>query len=325
MARKVWAYAKDKNQCFICENQSLQPKIFYIWDVLRLKEQNFKKYQELKFYSTEHDEINRLELIPTEHGFFRYKSDEIDENTKESIYHSAATLVLLEMPVIKFTFDKNKYILNFSKFLVEPCLRFKHFDQDEEKYYPDLVGYFSSECELQEKWKGCLAIEVVYTNACYSKKIHSFEKNHIPIIEVSISKKLKLETEFGGEIKFTVADVENYYFSLKKIFEKNVYGKIRSDPVNHKFYTDKIISLEDAYKRELENKQLLNDNEKANLKRELNYINLKYEEMKSEASHLHNLFEQMKQQEWHLNNRLNNYAVMGFWQKLKFLFNISAD
>ena len=47
--------------------------------------------------------------------------------------------------------------------------------------------------------------------------------------------------------------------------------------------------------------------------------------MKSEVSHLHNLLEQMKQQEWHLNNRLNNYAVMGFWQKLKFLFNISVD
>lgn len=325
MARKVWAYAKDKNQCFICENQSLQPKIFYIWDVLRLKEQNFKKYQELKFYSTEHDEINRLELIPTEHGFFRYKSDEIDENTKESIYHSAATLVLLEMPVIKFTFDKNKYILNFSKFLVEPCFRFKDFDQNEEKYYPDLVGYFSSECELQEKWKGCLAIEVVYTSRCYEKKVNSFEKNSIPIIEVIISKELKFNTNFCSEINFTAADVESYYKLLKAEFKNQVCGEILSDPVSPDFYIKKVSSLKEEYKRKLEIKQQFHNNEKANLKRELNYINLKYEEMKSEASHLHNLLEQMKQQEWHLNNRLNNYAVMGFWQKLKFLFNISAD
>ncbi|PIT52994.1 hypothetical protein [Snodgrassella alvi] len=76
----------------------------------------------------------------------------------------------MEMSQINFTIDNDNYHFTFSKFLVEPCLRFKHFDKDEEKYYPDLVGYFSADCELYDKWNGCLAIEVVFTNNCYSKK-----------------------------------------------------------------------------------------------------------------------------------------------------------
>jgi hypothetical protein len=328
MARKVWAYAKDKNHQFIYEKQSEQLKIFYIWDILRLKERNPEEYKELKFYSTEFDEINRLELTVSEHGFFRYKSEQIDEETKESIYHSTAMLILMEMSQINFTIDNDNYHFTFSKFLVEPCLRFKHFDKDEEKYYPDLVGYFSADCELYDKWHGCLAIEVVFTNNCYSKKINSFEKNHIPIIEVSISKKLKLETEFCGEIKFCVADVEAYYYALKKIFAKKVFGKIRSDPVSNKFYKDKVASLENSFAQELlalESRQELYKEEKLKLEGQFNHLNLKYEKMKAEMSNLQSLLEQMKQREWSLNNKLNFYKTMGFWQKLKQLFQISVD
>lgn len=94
MARKVWAFAKNKHDKFIYNKQSDELKIFYIWDVLRLMQQRPEEYSELKFYSTEFDEIKRQELTPTEYGFFRYQSDEVDSNRQESIYHSTAMLVL---------------------------------------------------------------------------------------------------------------------------------------------------------------------------------------------------------------------------------------
>ncbi|WP_239326677.1 hypothetical protein [Snodgrassella gandavensis] len=328
MARKVWAYAKDKNHQFIYEKQAEQLKIFYIWDVLRLKARNPDEYKELKFYSTEFDEINRLELTASEHGFFKYKSEQIDEETRESIYHSTAMLILMEMSEINFTIDNDNYLLTFSKFLVEPCLRFKHFDKDEEKYYPDLVGYFADDCELYDKWHGCVAIEVVFTNNCHSKKVNSFEKNHIPIIEVSISEKLKLGTEFCGEIKFTVADVEKYYHALKKMFANKVFGKIRSDPVSKKFYQNEIDNLQNSHQQNLialENKQQLHHAEKLTLERQFNLLNIEHEKMKAEMSKLQSLMEQMRQREWHLNNRLNYYTTMGFWQKLKLLFQNPVD
>ncbi|WP_367645052.1 hypothetical protein ABVF47_005585 [Snodgrassella alvi] len=69
MARKIWAYAKDEHEKFVYNKQLEKLKIFYIWDVLKLKQQHPEAYSGLKFYSTEFDEINRQKLIPTEYGF----------------------------------------------------------------------------------------------------------------------------------------------------------------------------------------------------------------------------------------------------------------
>lgn len=327
MARKIWAYAKDVHEQFIYNKQLEKLEIFYIWDVLKLKQQHPEAYSGLKFYSTEFDEINRQELIPTEYGFFRYQSDEVDKNRQESIYHSTAMLVLQEMSEINFTIDNDNYNFRFSKFLVEPCLKFQHFDKNEEKYYPDLIGYFGEDCELYDKWNGCLAIEVVFTNPCYQKKINSFEKNHIPIIEVSISKKLKLDTEFCGKINFTVDEVKKYYHALKKIFAKKVYGKIRSDPVSKKYHQNKINNLEILYQQtllELENQQL-KQHSNSQLYEQYAKLNQEYKKLQANMSNLNQMMSDMQQREWILNTRLNHYLNMGFWQRLKFLLQIPIE
>lgn len=75
----------------------------------------------------------------------------------------------------------------------------------------------------------------------------------------------------------------------------------------------------------LENKQQLHHAEKLTLERQFNLLNIEHEKMKAEMSKLQSLMEQMRQREWHLNNRLNYYTTMGFWQKLKLLFQNPVD
>lgn len=160
-----------------------------------------------------------------------------------------------------------------------------------------------------------------------SEKINSFEKNHIPIIEVSISKKLKLDTEFCGEINFTVDEVERYYHALKSIFAKKVYGKIRSDPVSKKYHQNEINNLEILYQQtllELENQQLKHQNN-SQLFVQYAQLNHEYGKLQANVSNLHQMMSNMQQREWSLNNRLNHYLNMGFWQRLKFLLQIPIE
>lgn len=76
--------------------------------------------------------------------------------------------------------------MNFSKFIIEPRLQFENGNV----YFPDLIGYFSSECDLAEKWNGKVVIEITVKHKCTSQKIRDFLEHGILIIKVSISDKI---------------------------------------------------------------------------------------------------------------------------------------
>lgn len=326
MAKKTWAYAKDKQHCFILDqHNSSRLRTFSIWEVLKMKKNLPEEYKRLTFYSTQANEQYRAKMTPVINGFFRYNKNMKGGNNEggdnESISHSTAMLVLSKLEEIKFIIGKNSYQLKFSQFLIEPRLQF----ENGKVYYPDLIGYFSSECDLAEKWNGKVAIEIVVKHKCEPQKIKDFVEHNIPIIEVSISEKLIFSKEFLSQT-YNSDDVENYYKFLKEKFIKQVYGNIRSDPVSINYYNKKMklkqVEIAEINERMnninkqnqsyiSEKKTMLTKYEET--KKTLNIIKLKNQELEQSVI-------KSNEQEKILRKDIDKFSTMSIWQKIKLLF-----
>ncbi|STV04781.1 Uncharacterised protein [Klebsiella pneumoniae] len=73
------------------------------------------------------------------------------------------------------------------------------------------------------------------------KKIKDFQDHNIPIIEVSLSDKMRLNSELNNT-DIDEDEMERYYNFLKSKFNNIVYMKILSDPImlnEHKFIINK--------------------------------------------------------------------------------------
>ncbi|PIT46246.1 hypothetical protein [Snodgrassella alvi] len=274
MVKKIWAYAKNKQNDFIRGQHSSLRK-FYIWEVLKIKQNFPEKYNELTFYSTQTNESNRSRMTPVKNGFFKYtenmKGGNNQNGDNESISHSVAISVLSELKKIKFVIGQECYHLNFSHFQEGPRLQFEngHF------YFPDLIGYFDSECELASKWNGKVAIEVVVNHKCEPQKIKDFFNHNIPIIEVYISEKIRFLKEVKKQI-FDSTDVENYNQFLTKTFTELVYGRIVSDPSSDLYYQKQLDLKEEELKSYIKQIQLC--------KQEKNDISDKYKKIEEDLN-----------------------------------------
>lgn len=328
MAKKISAYAKNKQGEYILnQHKPSQLKKFYIWNVLKMKQESPEEYEKLTFYSTQADKQYRARMTPVKNGFFRYienmKGGNNEDGDNESISHSTAISVLSELSEITFVIGKKSYQLKFTEFFIEPRLQF----ENRNVYYPDLIGCFSSECDLSEKWNGKVAIEVVVSHKCEPKKIKDFFAHNIPIIEVTLTKKMIFLKEFQNE-SYDSKDVEKYYNFLKTIFKNQVYGKILSDPISANYYVEElklkqmelnnIISinkelneLNESYKLELDNKQT-----------SLNELTIKINDLSRENYNLHNLLKQNEESNNKLKNKIEIIESMSFWEKLRYLFKL---
>lgn len=327
MAKKIWAYAKNKQNNFILDqHQPSRLRIFYIWEVLKMKQKSPEEYEKLTFYSTQANEQYRARMAPVKNGFFKYienmKGGNNGDGDNETISHSIAILVLSELKKIKFVIGQNSFQLNFSQFLIEPRLQF----ENGKVYYPDLIGYFSSECDLAEKWNGKVAIEVVVKHKCEPQKIKDFREHNIPLIEVNISEKIIFLKELTNQ-NYDSEDVEKYYNYLKAMFINKVFGCIRSDPISVNYHDKKlklkqlelsnITELQKLYC--IEKERILN--ECTSIKNNLIDIKLRNNRLEESLEKSHELNKNLENKIKILENKIKIIESMSFWQKLKKLFN----
>ncbi|EKN6001691.1 hypothetical protein ACR82P_002484 [Yersinia enterocolitica] len=236
MARKkIWAYAYKDEKEYIRNETLEKERLFFIWEALKIRKDSPKEFPFLTFMSTQFNKDKRAELIPVKKSktaFFRYKSESQVQNEPhdtdyELISHETAILVLSEMKIIKFQDGNKSYEIEFNKIKKDDLkIRF----EDGETYYPDLMGFFSKPEELARKWGGKVAIEIKVTHKCSYEKIKDFQDHNIPIIEVSLSDKMRLKSEIN-DTDIDESDMEKYYHFLQDKFSKVVYMKILSNPV----------------------------------------------------------------------------------------------
>ncbi|WP_232552153.1 hypothetical protein [Klebsiella pneumoniae] len=78
MARKkIWAYAIDNKEEYIKNKETNKERLFFIWEVIKMRKENPKELSLLTFMSTQSNKDKRAELTPvkkTKTAFFRYKS-----------------------------------------------------------------------------------------------------------------------------------------------------------------------------------------------------------------------------------------------------------
>ncbi|TMP62747.1 hypothetical protein CWB77_05000 [Pseudoalteromonas sp. S1610] len=259
--KKIWAYAMNVNNAYVVgEKHPL--RIFYIWEVLKLKEKDIHEFNQLSFMSTHNDPTKRVPLSAVKTGFYRYPkgytSSEVSSGDSDSLSHSIAIQVLSEMDEINFKISKNVEFKVSVENIRTDDLKIQLTNKDKfSYYYPDLICNFTSPSDLSMKWGGKLAIEVKHTHACEPEKITDFESHGIPIIEVSIDS-ISIEKMFKTKNP-TADDLESYYNYLKRTFKKQVFGKILSDPISVSYYKLEVNKRDSKIKSQ-ENKLLDSEN-----------------------------------------------------------------
>ncbi|NOH99329.1 hypothetical protein [Vibrio sp. 99-70-13A1] len=236
--KKIWAYAKQVDGNYVV-GEKHPKRIFYIWEVLKLKSEDIHEFNKLTFMSTHNDPTKRVELSPIKTGFYRYPkgyvSSEVSSGDSDSLSHSIAIQVLSEMEEIKFKISDNfEFMLKVGS-IRSNDLKIQLTNKNKYSYYyPDLICSFGEPSELAMKWGGKLAIEVKHTHACEPEKITDFESHGIPIIEVNIEP-ISIEKKFDTKNP-TPDNLESYYNYLKSTFGKQVFGKILSNPVSVDYF-----------------------------------------------------------------------------------------
>ncbi len=236
MARKkIWAYAYKGNREYIKNKTMDKERLFYIWEVMKMRRETPKELSLLTFMSTQSNKNKRSELVDvktSKNAFFRYKSrpdtsTEPHHSDSDLMSHEMAILVLSEMQTIKFQEKDKIYEIEFDKIKKDDLkIRF----ENGATYIPDLMGYFKKPELLARKWGGKVAIEVKVTHACEDIKIKDFQDHNIPIIEVSLGSKMRLRSELNNT-DINDNEMERHYHFLHQKFSNVVYMKVLSDPI----------------------------------------------------------------------------------------------
>lgn len=236
--KKIWAYAKQVDGNYVV-GEKHPIRIFYIWEVLKLKSKDIHEFNKLTFMSTHNDPIKRVELSAVKTGFYRYPkgyvSSEVSSGDSDSLSHSIAIQVLSEMEEINFKISDNVEFKLKVDSIRSNDLKIQLTNKNKfSYYYPDLICNFGEPSELAMKWGGKLAIEVKHTHSCEPEKTTDFESHGIPIIEVNIDS-ISIEKKFNTKNP-TPDNLESYYNYLKSTFGRQVFGKILSNPVSVDYF-----------------------------------------------------------------------------------------
>ncbi|MEX6231178.1 hypothetical protein AB6F57_07595 [Providencia hangzhouensis] len=175
---------------------------------------------------------------------------------------------------------------------------------------------------------GKVAIEVKVTHKCSYEKIKNFQDHNIAIIEVSLSDKMRLNSELNNT-DIDEDEMERYYNFLKSKFNNIVYMKILSDPImlnEHKFIINKkddtiikVIKEIESFKGKLAKEAAKQESFELTMK-EMKQEVLKLKESIDNAKHLNNsLLTQLANEK--INNlKLKDYKNMNFLERFKRLF-----
>ncbi|MEO3677387.1 hypothetical protein ABGI61_00030 [Rheinheimera sp. FR7-31] len=237
--KKIWSYAIDEEGNYVVGDRHLL-KIYYIWEVLKLRREDIHQFNKLTFMSTHRAVEKRLPMTAVIHGFFRYKSAPDDhekpEGDSDSLSHSIAIQALAELAVLNFKCGNEEFSIDVVDIRTEDT-KVQLTNRDKfDYYYPDLICEFRSPNHLAMKWGKKLAIEVKHTHGCEDEKVHDFRNHCIPIIEVDIAK-YSIEEKFGTKSP-TPEQLEQYFKYWKTNFAKQIFGRILSDPVTPEYFNE---------------------------------------------------------------------------------------
>jgi hypothetical protein len=232
---KIWAYARKDNEYVLDERfENKRPRLFFIWEALRMKRETTFEYNKLIFMSTHRNIESRQRMTPVIKGFFRYI-----ENMKgndngdggESLTHEFAILALSLMNSIMIKIGDEFHTYKFTELKIEDC---KVQFENGNIYYPDLIGFLDLSDSMYEQWGGKVAIEVHVKHKCEPEKVRDFEDHGIPIIEITIYESIWLEKKIKGS-EYSDQQLENYFEYIQETFKQYVYGKVISNPLSPSF------------------------------------------------------------------------------------------
>lgn len=233
---KIWACAKNFNG-FI-NREDGRYKLYFIWQILKMKRESPSEFGALTFFSTHSREDKRREMFAVKNGYFRYKSAEpvnsrSGDSDGETLPHAYLIAVLSQLKTINFKIGQEVVPFTFTRLVAEETrLRFGNGNG----YVPDLYGEFTSDNPYYKKWGGKVAIEVCYSNPCSPQKIVDFRDHGIPIIEIKIAKSINIETHIDkNDIE---GSIERGYQKLTDIASNQLFCKVLSDPVSVPFHQE---------------------------------------------------------------------------------------
>ncbi len=233
---KIWACAKGVNG-FI-NREDGRYKLFFIWQVLKMRRLNPTEFSALTFFSTHSPEDKRREMVAVKNGYFRYKSTEVEnarsgDSDGESLAHACLIAILSQLKTINFVIDNEIVPFTFTRLEAEETrLRFGNGNG----YIPDLYGEFTADNPFYKKWGGKLAIEVCYTNACSPQKIVDFRDHGIPIIEITIIDSINVQKYVKKDD--VEGSLERRYQQVAEIVSKKLFCRVVSDPVSTQYHQD---------------------------------------------------------------------------------------
>lgn len=241
---KIWACAKDLNG-FIHRDDG-RYRLFFIWQVLKLKREQYDYFSTLEFFSTHSRPHKRRPMTPVKNGWFRYK-DAVRQGGNEggdgeSISHAFVIAALAELETINFVFSDEVVPFKFTRLVAEEAeIKFG----SGRSYYPDLYGEFTEDHPLYKQWGGRVAIEVWVEHQCERRKISDFESHGIPIIEIKVTQGLRVEQHIRHDD--IEKSLEQCFERTKKILSERVFAKIISNPVSTAYHRESMDLIEKKY------------------------------------------------------------------------------
>lgn len=232
---KIWACAKGADG-FINRDDG-RYKLFFIWQVLKMRRLNPSEFSALTFFSTHSREDKRREMVAVRNGYFRYKNlDPLarsGDSDGESLSHACLIAILSQLETINFVIDNEIVPFTFTRLIAEETrLKFGNGNG----YIPDLYGEFTADNPFYKKWGGKVAIEVCYSNPCGMQKVVDFRDHGIPIIEIKITDSIKVEKYINKDD--VEGSLERHYRQVSEIVSRQLYCKVLSDPVSTRFHDD---------------------------------------------------------------------------------------
>ncbi|MFI3044508.1 hypothetical protein [Pseudomonas coronafaciens] len=233
---KIWACARGANG-FI-NREDGRYKLFFIWQVLKMRRLNPSEFSALTFFSTHSRIEKRREMVAVKNGYFRYKSAEAGHSRSgdsdgESLPHAYLIAILSQLPTINFKIGDEVVPFTLTRLVAEE-IRLKFGNGN--GYIPDLYGEFTSDNPFYKKWGGKVAIEVCYSNPCSMQKVVDLRDHGIPIIEVKIARSINIETYIDkNDIE---GSIERGYQKITDIASNQLFCKVLSDPVSVQFHEE---------------------------------------------------------------------------------------
>jgi len=239
---KIWACAKGANG-FI-NREDGRYKLFFIWQVLKMRRLSPAEFSALTFFSTHSRVEKRREMVAVKNGYFRYKSVDAQatrssDSDGESLPHAYLIAILSQLQTINFKIGDDVVPFTFTRLVAEETrLRFGNGNV----YVPDLYGEFTSDNPFYQRWGGKLAIEVCYSNPCSMQKIVDFRDHGIPIIEIKIAKSINIETYIDkNDIE---GSIERGYQKITDIASNQLFCRVLSNPVSIEFHQEYVRQTE---------------------------------------------------------------------------------